>query len=197
MPFDQISSAGMVARDLAAVWEWFDYRLGVLRQVRPNPAHMTIASWQDRFASFTLVTQNVDGLHSVAGSRDVLELHGNIRRARCVSCDERVAVEDLDPAVRPPVCTSCGDPMRPDVVLFGEMLPVDVFHMAAERAAECELCVVVGTSAIVYPASELPMIARASGAYLVEVNPERTPLSHICDEVIKGKAGEVMPLLNR
>lgn len=191
MPFDVISSAEMVERDLAAVWEWFDYRRNFLEELTPNPAHYAIARWQDRFAEFTLVTQNIDGLHQKAGSREVIELHGNIWRARCTACGTTYSMAQEK---RPDACFECGDFLRPDVVLFGEMLPRGAFEFAAVRASACELCFVLGTSALVYPAAGLPEIAKAAGAYVVEVNPERTPLSSICDEVLTGKAGEVLPL---
>jgi NAD-dependent deacetylase len=195
LPFDVISSSTMLERDLPAVWEWFDYRRSVLASLSPNAAHYTIASWQDRFPQFTLVTQNVDGLHRAAGSRDVIELHGSIWRARCVSCDARFEIPREDE--RPHACFSCGDRLRPDVVLFGEILPAGAFELAAQRASECELCFVVGTSALVYPAAALPEIAKANGAYLCEVNPERTPLSELCHTVLTGKAGEVLSLIDQ
>ena len=195
MPFDVISSAMMVQHDLAAVWEWFDYRRNLLQALRPNTAHDEIARWQDRLPHFTLVTQNIDGLHQKAGSREVVELHGSIWRARCVSCNARREI--LADQARPDTCVGCGDRLRPDVVLFGEMLPPGAFETAAERAADCELCFVVGTSAIVYPAASLPEIARSAGAYVCEINPEPTPLSSRCDEVLTGKAGEVLPLLSK
>lgn len=195
MPFDVISSATMIERDLPAVWEWFDYRRGFMAEIKPNPAHDEIARWQDRFAELTLVTQNIDGLHQKAGSRDVIELHGNIWRARCTIC--RWCFDNVTGNKRPEACLECGNFLRPDVVLFGEMLPAGVFELAATRAAQCELCFVVGTSALVYPAAGLPEIAKSAGAYVCEVNPERTPLSDLCDEVLMGKAGEVLPLFSR
>ncbi len=195
MPFDVISSARMVEQDLPAVWEWFNYRRGILDSLRPNPAHVAIASWQDRFQDFTLVTQNIDGLHQAAGSRKVIELHGNIRRARCLGCLARYDLHELRFDDGVPACSNCGESVRPDVVLFGELLPVGAFEAAAERAETCELCFVVGTSAVVYPAASIPEIARAAGAYIVEVNPERTPLSDFCDETLTGKAGEILALL--
>jgi NAD-dependent deacetylase len=195
MPPEVIASAGMVRSNLPEVWEWFDYRRGVLASCRPNPAHATLAAWQTRFTSFTLATQNVDGLHDEAGSRGVLELHGNVWRARCLRCGGREDLREKPADVRPPVCAACGGQMRPDVVLFGEMLPERVWSSAAERAAGCDLCFVVGTSAIVYPAAGLPLAAKEAGAYLVEVNPEETPLSDICDAALRGAAGEVLPLL--
>lgn len=195
MPFDVISSGAMLEKDLPAVWEWFNYRRGFLHTLKPNAAHETIAGWQDRFQQFTLVTQNVDGLHWLAGSRDVIELHGSVWRARCLSCHARTNLREVDHKDGVPACLECGSSMRPDVVLFGEMLPPGAFENAATRAAACDLCFVVGTSAVVYPAAAIPEIARDAGAYVVEVNPEPTPLSDICDEVLTGKAGEILPLI--
>ena len=195
MPFDVISSAEMVGRDLSLVWEWFDYRREVLASCRPNAAHETLAGWQTRFQTFTLATQNIDGLHAEVGSRGVLELHGNAWRARCLDCGGREDVREKPAEVRPPVCRACGGLMRPDVVLFGEMLPEAVWAEAAGGAARCDVCFVVGTSALVYPAAGLPVAAKESGAFLVEVNPEETPLSGVCDVTLRGAAGEVLPLL--
>ena len=194
MPFEVISSAGMLARDLRAVWDWFNYRRGLLEKLKPNPAHVAIASWQKRFSELTLVTQNIDGLHQAAGARDVIELHGNLWRARCLDCDARHDLVELKFDDGVPGCFDCGGQLRPDVVLFGEMLPVGAYENAAMRAQNCELCFVIGTSAVVYPAALIPEVARAAGAYVVEVNPERTPLSDLCDEVLTGKAGEILPL---
>ena len=193
LPFDVISSGAMLERNLPAVWEWFDYRRDVLQSLKPNPAHEAIARWQERFPELTVVTQNVDGLHQLAGSRNVVELHGSIWRARCTVC--RLVHEIPREGARPEACRDCGNAVRPDVVLFGEMLPAGAFEFAAERAAGCELCLVIGTSGLVYPAAGLPEIATSAGAFVCEVNPEPTPLSSLCDAVISGKAGEVLPEL--
>ncbi|HET6668673.1 MAG TPA: NAD-dependent deacylase [Pyrinomonadaceae bacterium] len=194
MPFDVISSAQMVNRNLAAVWEWFDYRRQLLSSLKPNAAHHELAKWQSSFRDFKLVTQNIDGLHQLAGSRDVTELHGSIWSARCTTCHSRQEIDRI--GERADACFECGDPVRPDVVLFGEMLPVGCFEAAAAAAGNCELCFVIGTSALVYPAAALPEIAREAGAFICEVNPERTPLSDLCHEVLTGKAGEVLPLIS-
>ncbi|MEJ7577631.1 MAG: NAD-dependent deacylase [Pyrinomonadaceae bacterium] len=196
MPFDVISSAQMVERDLAAVWEWFDYRRGVLRELKPNAAHTTLAEWEEKFNDFTLATQNIDGLHAAAGLKDVLELHGTIWQARCLACDRSKSLRDErggEQPQRPPVCGTCGGEMRPDVVLFGEMLPANVLERAAEAAERCDVCFVIGTSGVVYPAAGLAEIAKRAGAYVIEINPERTALSDLCDETIKGQAGEILP----
>jgi NAD-dependent deacetylase len=194
LPLEIISSAGMRERDLPAVWEWFNYRRDRLTALKPNRAHAAIAVWQDRFPEFTLVTQNIDGLHQAAGSRRVIEMHGNIWRARCFDCGARHETGELKFDQGVPCCFDCGGHLRPDVVLFGELLPAGAFESAAAAAQNCDLCFVVGTSAVVYPAAAIPQIARAAGAYVVEVNPERTPLSDLCDEVLTGKAGEILPL---
>ena len=194
LPFEIISSAGMLQRDLPAVWEWFNYRRGLLAALKPNPAHEAIARWQTVFSDLTLVTQNIDGLHQAAGSHNPIELHGHIWRARCLDCGARHDLSEVKFDNSMPVCFDCGSSLRPDVVLFGEMLPEGAFEATAMRAQACELCFVVGTSAVVYPAASIPEIARAGGAYVVEVNPEPTPLSNLCDEVLTGKAGEILPL---
>jgi NAD-dependent deacetylase len=185
----------MLERNLSEVWEWFNYRRDAIESLAPNPAHHALAFWEKRFPDFTLVTQNVDGLHQQAGSNTVLELHGNIWRARCMTCERRYDLRDKElEASRTFACADCGNYLRPDVVLFGELLPAGTFEHAVVKARNSELCFVVGTSALVYPAASLPEIARAAGAYTVEINPEPTPLSDHCDEVIQGKAGEVLPL---
>lgn len=197
MPFEVISSARMVEKDLPAVWEWFDYRRGLVGQAKPNPAHEALARWQRRFPEFTLATQNIDGLHIAAGSGDVLELHGNIWMATCTRCEFQKDLRHEDDRERPPACKECGHFLRPAVVLFGEALPMEAYATAVARAASCEVCFVVGTSALVYPAAELPAVARAAGAFVVEVNPERTPLSTTCDETLQGPAGEILPLFDQ
>lgn len=193
LPFDVISSGAMLERNLPAVWEWFDYRRDLLKTIEPNAGHRALADWQGRFADLTLVTQNVDGLHQRAGSRNVVELHGNIWRARCVVCRESHEIP-LEGA-RPEACGDCGNELRPDVVLFGEMLPPGAFEFAAARASRCEICFVIGTSALVYPAASLPEMAKSAGAFVCEINRETTDLSPLCDAVVKGKAGEVLPQL--
>ena len=197
MPFDQISSLKMVRDSLEEVWEWFDYRRGVLSKCEPNSAHETLAEWQERFSYFTLVTQNVDGLHTRAGSKDVIEVHGNINRSRCETCEKRFQMSTNEIPHKPESCNECGGRLRPDVILFGEMLPTGAYENASDKASRCDLFFVIGTSALVYPAASLPEIAKRNGAYLVEINLEPTPLTNLCDESFEGKAGEIMPLLEK
>jgi NAD-dependent deacetylase len=188
-----LSSAAMVAENLPLVWEWFEYRRGLVRSCAPNPAHLAIAAWQRRFASLTLVTQNVDGLHTAAGSRDVLELHGNLWRGRCERCGATEALAETPLAELPPRCASCSGPLRPDVVLFGELLPEDVLRRATAAAERADLMFVVGTSAAVYPAAGLPAVAASRGATVVEVNPEPSGIGGPGAVVLAGAAGELLP----
>jgi NAD-dependent SIR2 family protein deacetylase/ADP-ribosylglycohydrolase/protein-tyrosine phosphatase len=197
MPFEQLSSAQMVDRDLPLVWEWFDYRRALVSECRPNAAHTILAKVQKsgRFQLFTIATQNIDGLHREAGALEVIELHGSLWRARCLSCKTRQDLREIEPDERPPVCSECFDSMRPDVILFGEAMPVEALSQAQAAAAECDICIVAGTSALVYPAADLPIIAKQAGAVIIEINPEETPLSAQADYSIRGKAGEILPLL--
>lgn len=197
MPFEQLSSAQMVEDNLPLVWEWFDYRRKIVGECQPNAAHTALSDWQRAgdFDEFTLVTQNIDGLHRRAGSSKILELHGNIWRARCLMCSETFDVRDLPADERPPVCKMCGDNLRPNVVLFGENLPVKILETAVERAEACDVCLVIGTSSLVYPAASLPEIARQAGAKIIEINPKPTALSENSDVSLRGKAGEILPQL--
>ncbi len=182
------------------VWDWYQHRRQVVREVKPNAGHEAIAAMQKFFRSFTLVTQNVDGLHERAGSSAVLEVHGNIMRSFCVSCKEFASAEFLESLAvagsGKALCPACGvGLLRPDVVWFGEMLPAEVFSQAEAAARSCDLFFSVGTSGAVYPAAGLPLLARESGAYVVEVNPQATEISRYMNEVLLGPSAVVLPLL--
>lgn len=197
MPFEQLSSAEMVQKDLPLVWEWFDYRRGVVAGCEPNAAHYAIARAQrsNKFHSFTLVTQNIDGLHRTAGSADVIELHGNVHQARCLSCGFLQDLGYIPEDERPPICPECLDSMRPNVVLFGEGLDEDGLLEAYEKSATCDVCLVVGTSAVVYPANQIPRIAKRERATVIEINPEATEITNSVDISIRGNAAEILPTL--
>ncbi len=167
---------------------------------RPNPGHLALAEMErminGRNGTFTLVTQNIDGLHGIAGSRNVIELHGSIRRWRCLRCgkareEHAVAFEQY-----PPVC-ECGGFRRPDVVWFGEFLPEDAMSRAMAASISCDLFISVGTSGVVFPAADLLHIAMEGGARTIEVNTEPTPASSLVDWMLTGQAGDVLPELMR
>jgi len=181
-------------RDPKLVWEWYAWRRERVAPLSPNPAHGALATLEGRTASFLLVTQNVDGLHALAGSRKLVELHGNLWRVRCTECslvveDHRVPLPEL-----PPRC-GCGALQRPDIVWFGEPLAETAVSMAFAAAHAADVVLVVGTSSVVYPAAALPQIARGAGAFVIEVNPEETPLTHSAHVSLRGKAAELVPAL--
>lgn len=176
------------------VWEWYNYRRELIKKVKPNPGHYALAEMAGCFKKFTLITQNVDGLHKTAGSPQLYELHGNIRRNRCLKCNRTDYRDDF--AQFPPLC-QCGGSLRPDVVWFGEMLPERELSASMAAARDCDLFFCIGTSAAVQPAASLPLIAKQNGAFVVEINPEQSEISAICDLTIRGKAGEIVPLIVR
>lgn len=180
------------------VWEWYAWRRQKVADAVPNPGHAALAELERkciaRDANFTLVTQNVDGLHQVAGSRNIIELHGNIRRVKCFD-HHHPAASWSEAGERPPRCTQCGSMLRPDVVWFGEMLPEDALEAAMQAARQCDVFLSVGTSAVVEPAASLPLVARQSGAMVIEVNPQPTPLTAAAQISLRGAAGEILPRL--
>lgn len=184
-------------RDPKLVWEWYDWRRGLIAPVVPNPGHQVLAVWQDLFAGFSLITQNVDGLHAKAGSRDVVELHGNIWKLRCTREGTVSEVRESPLPQLPPVCPSCGASLRPHVVWFGESLDPAVLEQAFRLSESCQAMLVIGTSSVVQPAASLPFAAARAGAKIVEINPEPTPLTPHADVFLAGRSGEILPALDR
>ena len=175
----ELATPEAFARDPRRVWAWYRQRRAALKQVEPHEGHRVLARWEQRKSGLTIITQNVDGLHHRAGSRRVIELHGRLDIARCTACDyQQQDLEDLGPE---PHCPECGAWLRPGVVWFGEMLPPGALERAFELARSCELMLVIGTSGVVQPAASLAEIAASCGARVVEINPERTPISEIAD----------------
>jgi len=183
-------------RNPKMVWEWYDFRRGLIRNMNPNVGHYALVEIQKRVASFALITQNVDDLHARAGSEHILELHGNITRTKCFVENTPVSSWKDDGNV-PPRCPNCGGLLRPDVVWFGEDLPRSEMLKAMEAAQTCDVFMSIGTSGVVYPAAGLPFTALQSGATVVDINPEETPLSAKAHFSIRGKSGEILPDLVR
>lgn len=192
---EELATPQAFGRDPRLVWEWYDWRRQLIAKVEPKAAHLALARLEDRCPDFSLITQNVDGLHPKAGSRRLLELHGNIWRLRCTAEQRTLTDERLPLPELPPRCPACQALLRPDVVWFGEALPEAVLRQAFEAAGEAEVFLVVGTAAVVQPAASLPLTAKRSGAYVIEVNLEPTPISSGVDESLFGLAGEVLPML--
>lgn len=188
--FEELASPEGFARDPELVWRWYDERRRRYAGAEPSPGHRALASLEARIPDFTLVTQNVDSLHQRAGSRNVLELHGNLREARCTGCAARRALDDaFDPGA---IAHACGGRWRPNVVWFGEMLPAEIFARALDAARRAELLLVVGTSALVHPAASLAS-PETTGAFVVEINPEATPLTTRAGRSLRARASDVLP----
>ena len=189
----EVAHIDALRRDPHKVWErLIQGMLKVLAKAAPNAAHRGLAALEELGQLETVITQNVDGLHQQAGSRDVIEFHGSFAWQRCMTCERRRPSETLDLAVIPPRC-ECGGILRPDCVFFGEMIPPEHLARAQQLSAGSQVMLVVGTSATVHPAAMLPLIAREAGARVIEVNPEPTPLTaRISDYLIPGPAAQVV-----
>jgi NAD-dependent deacetylase len=189
-----LASPEAFERDPKLVWDWYAWRREAIKGVRPNPGHYALVDMARHIPDYSLITQNVDGLHRMAGSPRIIELHGNLQRVKCSSCGQQAeAWEEADGDV--PRCESCGGMLRPDVVWFGESLPRAELEAAVEAARSCHVFFSIGTSGLVQPAAALAYAARNRGAVLVEINAEPTPLTEKVDFAIHGKSGEILPAL--
>ena len=195
---EDLATPAAFARDPRLVWEWYDWRRQRIAACAPNDAHHVLARWAAR-PGFTLVTQNVDGLHERAGAADVLCLHGSIWEVRCAGgcAGGRAARRDLAAPLAdlPPRCRHCGGLERPGVVWFGESLDTAVFGRAVEAAASCDVFLTIGTSAVVYPAAGLVVEAKRAGAAMIEINPDETPMAPFLDVAVRQPAESFLPLV--
>ncbi|MCP5522758.1 MAG: NAD-dependent deacylase [Verrucomicrobiales bacterium] len=191
---EELATPEAFARHPREVWDWYAWRRVLVAKARPHAGHRALVELARRVPTLTLITQNVDGLHQRSGCREVIELHGNLTRVRCAgTCGTSPLPESPD--TLPPPCPCCGQPLRPDVVWFGESLPADALAQAWQAAGACDLLFSIGTSTLVYPAAALPEVALDAGASVVEVNPDETPLSRRATWCLRGKAASVLPLL--
>jgi NAD-dependent deacetylase len=195
-PMELATREGFV-RDPELVWRWYEHRFGIAGGAEPNPGHRAIAELERLVPETVVVTQNVDGLHQRAGSGDVVELHGTMHSFKCLDGRHRgYSLADLQgQEARPPRCPECDALMRPDVVWFGEALPAAALERAQELSGRCDAMLVVGTSAVVYPAAALPLQAVAAGATVIDVNPEASAVSGRAHHFLRGRAGDVLPRL--
>ena len=191
---EELATPQAFEADPSRVWQWYEERRKKVRQARPHAGHAALVELESLLPSVCIVTQNVDGLHQLAGSGEVLELHGNILRSKCHRSGRQISSEWLAESSRipPPSPYVRGGLARPDVVWFGEILPQDAMDAAMAAATRCDFCLSVGTTSLVQPAASLPLIALEHGATLVEVNPLETPLSIHAEQCLRGKASEVL-----
>lgn len=193
---EQLATPEAFAENPHRVWEWYTYRRGMMASCKPNPGHYELARWERHFDNFTLITQNIDGLHRIAGSSEPIELHGNIKLSRCHECGLAAGEVGLGTDGEIPRC-SCGGLVRPAVVWFGEALPRQQLERAWDACQRAEVYLSIGTSGVVQPAASLAAVAKEAGAFLIEVNPERTEVSYIFDEVLCYPSGEILPVIGR
>lgn len=191
---EDLATPEAFARDPQRIWEWYEWRRELVRGAAPNAGHRALVELQGMLPQLTLVTQNVDGLHQRAGSTGVIEYHGNILRDRCPA--EGIVAERSPLSITGlPECARCGEMLRPDVVWFGESIPIQALRDAEVAAADCDVFLSVGTAAVVYPAAGLAERAARAGARIIEINPEPTALSPPADIELRGPAGALLPQL--
>ncbi|PQJ34930.1 NAD-dependent protein deacylase [Salinibacter sp. 10B] len=177
---------------------WYQHRRQLVEEAEPNAGHRALADLEAHVEEISIITQNVDDLHNRAGSRTVIELHGNITHNYCMDCERPAEAETVDAAIQngtPARCPECDGLIRPDVVWFGEMLPPNAIEQADAATTQADVFLSVGTSAVVYPAAQFPMEARANGAYVAEINPDTTGITDEINESIRGPAGDILPAL--
>jgi len=195
---DEFASIAAYLRDPNKVWQFWRELAGLVKGCRPNAGHVALADLERMGVLRGVITQNVDNLHQAAGSTRVIEYHGNARRLVCLGCHKRKNIDTNNMGDRAPRCPICADLMKPDVVMFGEDIPRHAMFEAHALAEKCDVMIVVGTSAQVYPAAELPFIAKSNGAFIIESNTERTEFSEVVtDAYLEGPAGETLPQLLR
>jgi NAD-dependent deacetylase len=181
-------------RDPRLVWEWYNWRRELIATKKPNPAHDAIAELERRCAQFWLITQNVDGLHRTAGSQRLSEIHGNIWMVRCTACGQVTENRDV-PIHILPICRDCRNFLRPHIVWFGESLAEEDLQRSYTALQASDLCLVIGTSGVVYPAAGFASIAKEAGAFVAEINLDQTPQTDLVDLSLQGRAKDIVPLL--
>lgn len=199
---NELASVEAYKRNPPLVWGWYEMRRRDVLNAQPNAAHKTIAQLAKKVKKITVITQNVDDLHERGGSGEVIHLHGSLHHPRCLACSAPYALDAesmslivADEHINPPNCLTCGHPVRPGVVWFGENLPVTEWESAQFAAADCDVMLVVGTSGLVSPAADLPFLARCNNALVVQINMAKTELDRYCDDNLIGRAADVLPAL--
>lgn len=191
---EELASPEAFARNPRLVWEWYNWRRELIASTSPNPAHEALVQLERRSSGFWLITQNVDGLHGLAGSRQLSEIHGNIWKVRCTQC-QRIDWNREVPIPIPPICPLCQGLLRPHIVWFGESLDPQDLDRCDQALRQCDLLLIVGTSGVVYPAASFAPIAKGHGAFVVELNLDTTPNRDVVDIALQGRAKDVLPLL--
>lgn len=189
---EELANFNAFLKNPEMVWEWYQYRRKIIYEAQPNKAHIAISEFQNYFNEVIVSTQNIDNLHRRAGSKIIYELHGNIEKNYCIKCKKRYDFTNFNFDKKVQKC-DCGGLIRPDVVWFGEFLPMNDYNASEKAAEECDITFVVGTTAVVYPAANIPLLAKSNHKFVVEINIEPTEISNLVDVSLIGKAGEILP----
>ncbi|HEY7535525.1 MAG TPA: NAD-dependent deacylase [Thermodesulfobacteriota bacterium] len=192
---EELANWDAFKRDPKLVWEWYDWRRGIVNESKPNPGHYALVNLEIEKTDFTLVTQNIDGLHQVAGSKNIIEMHGNLWQIKCTSCGIIEQNHDVPIMEIPPRCKNCGTLSRPNVVWFGEIIPISIIDKILLAIERCQVMLITGTSGVVEPAASMGLVAKHTGKTVIEVNLESTINSSVYDLTILGKSGEILPML--
>lgn len=191
---EELATPWAFERDPKTVWEWYDWRRGIIGKAEPNSAHWAIKALEELFEDFLLITQNVDGLHERTGMSRMVEIHGNLWRVRCPRDGRTFMLRDVPLKTIPPAC-DCGTILRPDVVWFGESMPRDALDQAYSAIHSCDTLLVVGTSGVVYPVASFPETVKKKGGFVIEINVEATPITGMADVTLLGRSGDILPAL--
>ena len=192
---EELATPDAFWKDPKLVWEWYDWRRNAVKDAKPNPGHYALAELETQGKNLTLVTQNIDGLHQMAGSSNITEMHGNLWQIRCTKCGEIEQNFDVPLRQLPPKCQKCGDLGRPNVVWFGEMIDMTLIDTILRAIEECKVMLIIGTSGVVEPAASMGLVAKQTNKTVIEVNLDETPSAGLYDIVIREKSGEILPLL--
>ena len=191
---EELASPEAFDHDPKLVWEWYNWRRELLSTKQPNAAHEALVQLETMISNFWVITQNVDGLHAVAGTQHLTEIHGNIWKVRCTQC-QQITFNDNVPLIFPPNCSVCEGLLRPHIVWFGESLAPQDLEDSYVALQRCDILLIIGTSGVVYPAASFAPVAKNHGAFVVEMNLEATPNSSVVDVSFQGRAKELVPLL--
>ncbi len=192
---EELATPDAFWKDPKLVWEWYDWRRNAVKDAKPNPGHYALAELEHYVQKITLITQNIDGLHQIAGSHDVIEMHGNIWQIKCTKCGEIEQSFEVPLPELPPKCKKCGELARPNVVWFGEMIDMSVIDAALGAIEQCQVMLIIGTSGVVEPAASMGLVAKQTNKTVIEINLDETPSAGLYDIVIREKSGEILPLL--
>jgi len=194
---EDLATPEAFSKDPKLVWEWYEWRRKLIKDSKPNPGHYALADLEQQVADYTLITQNIDGLHQMAGSRNIVEMHGNLWQIRCTNCGNIEQNFEVPFKELPPLCKDCNSLGRPNIVWFGEMIPMPIIDKSLTSIENCQVMLIIGTSGVVEPAASMGLVAKQTGKTVIEINLETTPNSNFYDLSINGKSGEILPQIFR